>query len=146
MESSKRSLYKSLTWRPFPTLTLILVAYILSKDIKASLLAGLIELPLKFALYFIHERMWASYLKNREQSKKISVIKSVVWRLFSVAFTFTVAFVALTFFGKEGESNGDTSVAIAVLDHSLRLILYYLHERAWLKWAPLDKAESISEN
>ncbi len=57
-EHPKRSLVKSLTWRVIAFLTTIIVVYIYSKDIKASLVVGVGANVIKIGLYYWHERIW----------------------------------------------------------------------------------------
>ena len=57
-ESRLRSMLKGLSWRLLATLVTGLIAYFLSKDVWLALTIALIEFPLKFLIYYLHERAW----------------------------------------------------------------------------------------
>lgn len=69
------------------------------------------------------------------ESKKRSVVKSVVWRTIGV-FVLGVITWKLT-------NNLQTTTSITLLFHSVNLILYYIHERFWEKmdWGLLKKTD-----
>ncbi len=58
-ESRLRSVLKGLTWRVLATGTTILIALIVTGDIKPALQIGAVEFVAKFVVYYLHERAWA---------------------------------------------------------------------------------------
>jgi uncharacterized membrane protein len=66
-------------------------------------------------------------------SKKRSLVKSLTWRVLAIVVTFASIYL-LT-----GEV--DTATAGTVLTNSINFVLYYLHERVWLK-VPWGKASN----
>ncbi len=58
MDTYKRSIYKTITWRIIATLTTIIVIYIWTKSWSISLVAGIVANVLKTVFYYIHERLW----------------------------------------------------------------------------------------
>lgn len=58
-------------------------------------------------------------------TKKRSLVKSLTWRVLAVVVTFA----SIYFLTGEVE----TATAGTVLTNGINFILYYLHERAWLK-------------
>ena len=58
-ESRLRSVLKGLSWRVLATLITGLIAYSLSEDVRLAIMIALIEFPLKFLIYYLHERAWA---------------------------------------------------------------------------------------
>jgi len=60
-----------------------------------------------------------------EELKKRSALKSFIWRIVGV-----VVLAAVTF-GYTG--NWITTGLVTVIHHGVFLLVYYLHERAWLK-------------
>ena len=58
-------------------------------------------------------------------SRKRSLLKSVTWRV--IAF-FTTLIIAYMFTGELIDS-----VSIAVVANLLKFILYYIHERMWIR-------------
>ena len=57
-ETTLRSLLKALSWRVIATLTTILIAWLVYRDIKPALAIGGIEFTAKFFVYYGHERLW----------------------------------------------------------------------------------------
>jgi uncharacterized membrane protein len=81
--------------------------------------------------------MKASTTKEGRESHTRSLLKAVSWRCVGTADTFLVSFLVLTFTGATG---GDTSHAaqisgsIAAVEVLTKVVLFYLHERAWLRF------------
>ena len=59
IESSKRSLVKSISWRIIASIVTTLLAYAFGLPAKAIGLDFFADLIIKFILYFFHERVWA---------------------------------------------------------------------------------------
>lgn len=57
----KRHLAKAITWRIIATLTTIFLAWIITKDTEIALKVGVVDVIVKFALYYLHERVWYKY-------------------------------------------------------------------------------------
>jgi uncharacterized membrane protein len=65
-----------------------------------------------------------------------SVLKAISWRCTGTLDTFCVSFVVLTFTGVTGGSKLQAvrvSSGIAAVEVVTKIILYYLHERAWMR-------------
>jgi uncharacterized membrane protein len=58
MESTSRSLAKAVSYRVLGSTGTALVVLILSGNLKISLGVGAVDMLLKVALYFVHERLW----------------------------------------------------------------------------------------
>jgi len=58
MESSVRSLLKTVSWRLLATLTTIMLVFVFSKDLTLGTIVGITELITKTILYYVHERLW----------------------------------------------------------------------------------------
>ncbi|MCP4448462.1 MAG: DUF2061 domain-containing protein [Myxococcales bacterium] len=58
MDSRKRSLVKSLSWRFFATLITAGVAYGVTGEATFALEIGLLDTSIKFFVYYTHERAW----------------------------------------------------------------------------------------
>ncbi|MBI2813757.1 MAG: DUF2061 domain-containing protein [Opitutae bacterium] len=66
-----------------------------------------------------------------------SFAKAVSWRCVGTLDTFVVSFVVLTLTGATGGSKGlalHISGGIASAEVVTKIILYYLHERAWARF------------
>lgn len=61
-----RSVMKAISWRFFATFTTIVIVYIATGNLSASLTVGLIEVFSKFILYYLHERAWTSVRWGKE--------------------------------------------------------------------------------
>ena len=58
MNSKKRHLAKTVTWRITATTTTILITWMVTGDIAAGLTVGGFEATAKMFLYYGHERLW----------------------------------------------------------------------------------------
>lgn len=58
MDTRRRSLLKSLSWRFFATFITTLVAYLITGEVAFAVEIGLLDTSIKFLAYFIHERAW----------------------------------------------------------------------------------------
>ncbi|WP_417195757.1 DUF2061 domain-containing protein [Bizionia sp.] len=58
LESRKRHLFKTITWRIVGTLDTMTLAWIISGNPLAAVQIGLAEVVTKMILYYLHERIW----------------------------------------------------------------------------------------
>ena len=58
MESNTRSIAKAVSYRLLGSLSTALIVFVYSRDAKVSLGVGALDVVLKMALYYIHERVW----------------------------------------------------------------------------------------
>jgi uncharacterized membrane protein len=58
MDSIKKTLAKTFSWRITATITTILIAWAITGDYKVGLAIGGVEFIAKMFIYFIHERVW----------------------------------------------------------------------------------------
>ena len=57
-ETKRRSIVKAITWRTLGTIDTIVIAFVLTGEIKTAISIGGIEIFTKMILYFFHERIW----------------------------------------------------------------------------------------
>lgn len=62
----KRHLFKTVTWRILATLITFLVALVISGDFTIALNIGLVEVVLKMAAYYAHERFWFNRIRFKK--------------------------------------------------------------------------------
>ena len=62
-ESKSRSLFKAISRRIIASIVTTIIAYSFGLPAKAIGLVFFADLIIKFILYFIHERIWASLIK-----------------------------------------------------------------------------------
>ncbi|NOQ37938.1 DUF2061 domain-containing protein [archaeon] len=58
MDTHKRTIVKTITWRIIATATTVLTIYLWTKDLSLALGSGLFANALKTIFYYIHERLW----------------------------------------------------------------------------------------
>lgn len=58
-------------------------------------------------------------------SKKRSLVKSITWRVIAILVSFVVAFVMT--------GSASFAASLSILANLINFILYYLHERVWIK-------------
>lgn len=63
LESKSRSLAKAVSWRIIASVVTTLIALFFGLPAKAISLVFFADLIIKFILYFIHERIWANFIK-----------------------------------------------------------------------------------
>ncbi len=70
METKRRSLVKSLSWRVFATMITMGVALVVTGKLDFAIEIGLLDTTIKFATYFAHERMWVRipYGRSKEEN------------------------------------------------------------------------------
>src|SRR5690606_32917619 len=100
---------------------------------------GLAEILTKTFLYYLHERAWFGLNRRKIRwlmnSRRRHLIKTFTWRGFGTADTFLLAWII----------SGSPLVGMKVGAAELitKMILYYLHERAWYRTRfGLKKADS----
>lgn len=59
MDSKKKSIIKSLSWRITASLTTLVIVYFLSGELRLAGAVMGIEVVLKMIIYYFHERAWA---------------------------------------------------------------------------------------
>lgn len=127
-KSYKRHIAKSITWRIIGTLDTILLAWLISGDPYTGLQIGFAEVVTKMLLYYLHERVWfrirAGITKNGD-SKKRHLAKTVTWRLVGTIDTMVLAWII--------SGNPMVGLKVGGAEVVTKMILYYLHERAWYK-------------
>ena len=101
---------------------------------QQALKIGFTEVFTKILLYWLHERIWQSFLVGKEQSHVISIIKAFSWRLLGSLDTLLISWFYT--------GNLKFGMSIASLELITKMVLYYFHERAWLK-VPLGTLRNI---
>jgi len=64
----KRHILKTISWRILGTTDTILLAWIITGDIKTGASIGIIELFSKMLLYYMHERFWFKYIRMENKT------------------------------------------------------------------------------
>jgi len=69
VEKPIRSAIKSISYRVFGSLTTALISFVITGKVSASLSIGFMDFIAKFALFYIHERLWNRIKIGREPVK-----------------------------------------------------------------------------
>ncbi|WP_432411028.1 DUF2061 domain-containing protein [Rasiella sp. SM2506] len=125
--SYKRHIAKTITWRLIGTLDTILLSWLITGDAFVGLKIGLVETVTKMALYFFHERVWykINLSKNGRilASRKRHLAKTFTWRGVGTLDTILISWIIT--------GNPLTGLKIGFAEVVTKMVLYYLHERAW---------------
>lgn len=135
-ESHYRSILKGISWRVIATSDTILVVLLITCltghcSIENALKIGFIEFFIKLAIYYVHERLWQRYLVGKVITPRITLKKTLVWRVIATSTTFIISGAVL-------DSFNEVALFVALTELVTKLILYYFHERLWLR-VPLGK-------
>ena len=130
-ESHVRSLLKGISWRIVATTDTILVVLFITClvgecSIENAIKIGSIEFLIKFLAYYAHERVWQRLLISKKRTQKITLKKTISWRIIATTMTFLISGSVLNAFD-------EIALYIALTELFTKFALYYLHERIWLK-------------
>lgn len=119
--SRKRHLAKAITWRIVGSVDTFMLSWLISGNPLTGLKIGFAEVLTKMVLYYAHERVW--FKAKVKNSKKRHMLKAVSWRVLGTLDTMTLAWII----------TGDpyTGLQIGITEVLTKMVLYYLHERAW---------------
>ncbi len=139
-ESHTRSIIKGISWRLIATadtIAVVLLVTCLSGNcsIENALKIGAYEFLIKFIVYYFHERAWQFSRKDGEVTSRETLYKSITWRLVATTMTFIIS-------GSVLESFDQVALYIALTELFTKFVLYYLHERMWLK-LPLGRVRKL---
>jgi len=121
--SYKRHLAKTITWRMVGTLDTILLSWAITGNPFMGLKIGLAEVITKMVLYYVHERLWLRATVG--DSQKRHLLKTVTWRILGTMDTMVLSWIIT--------GNPLLGLKIGMAEVITKMILYYLHERAWYK-------------
>ena len=121
--SHKRHIAKTITWRLVGTIDTVILSWIISGDPFIGLKIGFAEVVTKMLLYYLHERIW--FKVNLADSKKRHIVKTITWRFIGSLDTIILSWII----------SGDPLVGLKIgfAEVVTKMVLYYLHERAWYK-------------
>jgi len=127
--SYKRHIAKTITWRIVGTLDTIILSWIISGNPFTGLKIGAAEVVTKMLLYYLHERTWFKINLSKDgkilESKKRHIAKTITWRFIGTLDTMLLAWII--------SGNPLTGLKIGLAEVITKMLLYYLHERAWYK-------------
>ncbi len=96
---------------------------------------GISEFLIKLLIFYLHERIWLQILGKQAITNKELVYKSISWRLIATTTTFVISGMVLNNFD-------EIALYIALTELFTKFVLYYLHEKLWLR-LPLGKIRKM---
>lgn len=84
---------------------------------------GFAEVVTKMILYYFHERLW--FKLGFPESQKRHIAKTFTWRAVGTVDTILLSWLI--------SGNPMTGLKIGFAEVITKMILYYLHERAWYR-------------
>lgn len=139
--SHLRSLLKGISWR-FVALTdtilvvLFVTCFMGECSLEDALKIGASEFLLKLAIYYFHERVWLKILEKQATSNNEILRKTISWRIVATTTTFIISGLVLN------DGFGQVALYIALCELFTKFILYYFHEKLWLK-LPLGRIRNF---
>ena len=129
--SHLRSVLKGISWRIVATTDTILIVLLITYlfdgvSIEVALKIGASEFLIKLAIYYLHERAWLKVLNKQAITNREILFKSISWRVIATTTTFIISGIILDAFSA-------IAFYIAITELVTKLVLYYVHERVWLK-------------
>jgi len=127
-----RSLAKAVSWRIVGTLDTFIWSLLITRQAFTAGSIATAETFTKIGLFYLHERVWRLILWAPDSHLR-SLAKAVSWRFFGSLDTFILS---LIFTGK-----WQYAVSIATAEALTKIVLFYLHERAWrlVRWGRLEE-------
>ncbi|MBW2937448.1 DUF2061 domain-containing protein [Aureisphaera sp. CAU 1614] len=127
--SHARHIVKAITWRILGTLDTILLSWIITGSALTGLKIGFAEVITKMILYYLHERVWFKINLSKGgvvlESRKRHIAKTFTWRAVGTTDTMIISWII--------SGNPFIGLKIGFAELITKMILYYLHERAWYK-------------
>ena len=125
IESPKRSLLKSVTYRGLVLMSDTIIAWLVTGQITAAIGIVLFTNIFSTMLYYVHERVWSDFDWLQKVTQKFSrpLTKSISYRMVTILSDFIVAGVIT--------GNLEFSVNIILFTNIGSTILYYFHEIIW---------------
>ena len=145
-DSHARSVVKGITWRVTASIDTILLAFIVTGAFVNAVKIGMVEVFTKIALYYLHERVWNVIPFGRIHgvgpTHARSLVKGLSWRFFGTMDTIVISYFITGLWA--------SAFAIGGLELITKIIIYYVHERAWgkVKWGRiiLEKTPAKARN
>lgn len=130
-DSHARALTKAVTWRAIGTADTFVWSWLVTGHPLAAGTIASLETMTKIALYYVHERLWR-LLRRAPDAHWRSLAKAVSWRLVGSIDTFILSLLVT--------GNAKYAVSIASAEAVTKIVLYYVHERAWrqVAWGRMD--------
>lgn len=83
--------------------------------------------------------------QDRNESKRRTLVKSILWRFIGVIWTWIGAYIIVLLVPPSRNTAVLIATLIVVYHHSTRMIMYYFYERLWvsISWGRAETCETI---
>jgi uncharacterized membrane protein len=126
MDSHKRTILKTITWRVLAIIITIVGISFFDESWGFAVTVGLIINGIKTILYYIHERIWTTIRwqrKRREESHLRTLVKTISWKI----ITGIVMGIIMYIYTRDLKVSIVSSFGV----NAVKAVFYYLHERLW---------------
>jgi len=130
MDTKKRTIIKTISYRFFVMLSLIVTGLMFAKDVTWISKFIIFSWTIGLVSFLVHERLWVYFrvLKDGAKDTKLrSILKTITWRLWSVGTMFLVTIFLMGATASEG-------AIYAVVSNIFFVVVHYTHERVWNKY------------
>jgi len=136
-DTNLRTLTKTLSYRFFVMLSLILTGLIFAKSGDWIFKFVVLSWTIGLLSFLIHEKLWGLsnlWRDGLNDLKRRSVSKTITWRLWSLFVVFMISKFIL------GGSSSE-AVSYTIVSNIFFVVVHYFHERGWntLTWGKLIK-------
>jgi uncharacterized membrane protein len=127
-----RSLAKAISWRIVGTIDTFVWSLLITKHAVAAGSIATAEVFTKIVVFYLHERLWRLILWAPNAHLR-SLIKAVSWRFVGSIDTFILTMIFT--------HRLKYAISIATAEALTKIVLFYLHERAWrrVRWERLEE-------
>ncbi len=66
MERHSRTVFKTLSWRIFATVSTLVLVYFFTRNVVISASISLVDVVIKSVIYYLHERLWNNIAFGKE--------------------------------------------------------------------------------
>ena len=130
MDTNKRTLIKSLSYRTAVAISIFLAALAMDYSAGFGLTFVIMSYTIGLVSFFLHEKIWNYVNWQREgltDTKIRSVVKTVTWRIFSLVILFVL--------GKALGLTSTEAVEWTIVTNILFTVVHYIHERIWNRFS-----------
>jgi len=130
MDTKKRTIIKTLSYRFFVMLSLVVTGLLFAKDVTWISKFIIFSWTIGLVSFLVHERLWVYFqvLKDGAKDTKLrSILKTITWRLWSLSIMFLITIFLMGATASEG-------AIYAVVSNIFFVVVHYTHERVWNKY------------
>ena len=140
MDTKTRTLVKTISYRFFGMLALVITSLIFAKGSAWLIKFVGFSWTIGLVSFLIHERLWnltETMKRGISDLRRRSLVKTITWRIWSLLVIYLISVYILKASMAEG-------LLYTVVSNSLFCLIHYLHERAWnmVNWGKKKKTDN----